>query len=79
MHSDREFAIKMGANHYLTKPFRAQDLFAVVETLLKNSNGGNSGSGNFAMSQFTMILADLKFLMNRKWKLHNSVEIKLSY
>lgn len=69
MHSDKEFAIKMGANHYLTKPFRAQDLFAVVETLLKNSNGGNSDSRNSFINQFTVFLDDLIFLHHKKWKL----------
>jgi len=70
MHTDKEFAIKMGANHYLTKPFKAQDLFAVVEKLLGNDDKGrNSGLGN-SLTQFYSILDELKFLMNKEWKLH---------
>lgn len=70
MHTDKEFAIKMGANHYLTKPFKAQDLFAVVEKLLGNNDKGrNSGLGN-SLTKFYSILDELKFLMNKEWKLH---------
>ena len=55
MQSDIEYGIKMGANYYLTKPFKAKDLFSIVDNLLKNNNEKNSGFGSFMMGQiFTM-------------------------
>lgn len=35
MSGDREYALSLGCNEYLTKPYRHSDLLAVIERLLK--------------------------------------------
>ena len=57
---------KLGANSYLTKPFRASELFSVVDDLLNNRRGGNSGLGQLIDN--VQILADqLVGLLMPRW------------
>jgi CheY-like chemotaxis protein len=43
MEADREKGLSLGANSYLTKPFRSTELFEVVDKLLGKSGKGESG------------------------------------
>lgn len=43
MEADRERGLSLGANSYLTKPFRSHELFEIVDRLLGKSGKGNSG------------------------------------
>ncbi len=59
---------KLGANSYLTKPFRAAELFSVVDDLLNNRRGGNSGLGQLLDN--VQILADELFsMMMPRWRM----------
>ena len=59
---------KLGANSYLTKPFRANELFTVVDDLLNGNRGGNGGLGQLMDS--VQILADhLTAFFLPRWKL----------
>lgn len=68
MDSDVDYGKKLGANSYLTKPFRAQDLFMVVDELLKNNSGGSGPVGKI-LDQVDMIIADIAFSLGLRWKL----------
>ena len=59
---------QLGANSYLTKPFRANELFTVVDDLLNGNRGGNGGLGQLMDS--VQILADhLTAFFLPRWKL----------
>lgn len=45
METDIQKGIDLGANLYLTKPFKAQELFSVVDKLLNDNRGGGGGTG----------------------------------
>lgn len=68
MDSDIEFGKNLGANSYLTKPFRAQELFSVVDELLKNNNGGGSGITK-TIEQIEMVISELSLVFGLRWKL----------
>jgi len=68
MDTDIEHAKKLGANSYLTKPFRAQELFSVIDDLLKNKPGGNAGSGNL-LDQLEIIIAEIAIALGLRWRL----------
>ena len=68
MDSDVEYGKNLGANSYLTKPFRAQDLFSVVDDLLDNNSGGNFGAGKI-LDQIEMVIAELALSLQLRWRL----------
>lgn len=68
MDSDIKHAKSLGANSYLTKPFRAQELFSVVDDLLKNDKGGNSGTGK-VIEQIEIVIAEIAFVLGLRWRL----------
>lgn len=58
LESDRERGLGLGANSYLTKPFRSSELFEIVDKLL-----GNSGKGGFGAEQkLHDIIAEINLL-----------------
>lgn len=68
MDSDVEYGKNLGANSYLTKPFRAQDLFSVVDDLLGNNSGGNFGAGKM-LDQIEIIIAEIAMSLRLRWRL----------
>jgi CheY-like chemotaxis protein len=68
MDADIDYGKKLGANSYLTKPFRAHDLFMVVEELLKSNSGGSGAAGKI-LDQVEMIIAEIAFSLGLRWKL----------
>jgi len=68
MEADIDYGKKLGANSYLTKPFRAQDLFSVVDELLNNNSGGSGIAGKF-LDQVEMVIAELAVSLGLRWKL----------
>lgn len=68
MDTDIQHAKNLGANSYLTKPFRAQDLFNTIDDLFKNNPGGNSGTAKF-IEQIDMIIAEIAFALGLRWRL----------
>jgi len=68
MDADIDYGKKLGANSYLTKPFRAQDLFSVVDELLNNNSGGSGIAGKF-LDQVEMVIAELAVSLGLRWKL----------
>ena len=65
MESDIQKGLQLGANNYLTKPFRASELFGLVDKHLNNN--GNSGSGiGKAVDQFLTMVAELEAWLNRR-------------
>ena len=68
MDADIDYGKKLGANSYLTKPFRAQDLFTVVDELLNNNSGGSGIAGKF-LDQVEMVIAELAVSLGLRWKL----------
>lgn len=68
MDTDIQHAKNLGANSYLTKPFRAQELFSVVDDLLKNNSGGSPGAGKL-LDQIEMIIAEIAFTLGLRWRL----------
>ena len=68
MDSDVEYGKNLGANSYLTKPFRAQDLFSVVDDLLDKNSGGNLGTGKI-LDQIEMVIAELALSLKLRWRL----------
>jgi len=68
MDSDVEHGKNLGANSYLTKPFRAQDLFSVVDDLLNNNSGGNFGAGKL-LDQVEMVIAEIAMVLGLRWRL----------
>jgi len=68
MDSDVEYGKNLGANSYLTKPFRAQDLFSVVDDLLDDNSGGNFGTGKI-LDQIEMVIAEIALSLRLRWRL----------
>lgn len=68
MDSDIEYGKKLGANSYLTKPFRAQDLFTVVDDLLKNDSGGGFGPGK-VIDRVELVISELAVILGLRWRL----------
>ncbi|MFZ9981509.1 MAG: response regulator [Cyclobacteriaceae bacterium] len=68
MDSDIDYGKKLGANSYLTKPFRAHDLFMVVDKLLNNNSGGSGITGKL-LDQVEMVIAELAVSFGLRWKL----------
>ncbi len=60
METDREKGLRLGANSYLTKPFRSNELFEVVDKLLNKKGKGNSG-GEQILHDF---ISDINLIRN---------------
>lgn len=65
MESDIQKGLQLGANNYLTKPFRASELFGLVEKHLNNGGGGGSGVGK-ALDGLLSMVADWEAWLNRR-------------
>lgn len=68
MDTDIQHAKNLGANSYLTKPFRAQELFSIVDDLLKNNSGGSPGAGKL-LDQIEMVIAEIAVSLGLRWRL----------
>jgi len=72
MEQDVQKGMQLGANMYLTKPFRAQELYSVVDRLL-DDDGGNKGGGVGLGQLFNRVEALINMLeqvfSGRRWKL----------
>lgn len=72
MEQDVQKGIQLGANMYLTKPFRAQELYTVVDRLL-DEDGRNKGGGvGFGQlyDRVEAVMSTLdQILCGRRWKL----------
>lgn len=68
MDQDISYGKQLGANSYLTKPFRANELFTVVDDLLNGNRGGNSGLGQL-MDTLQILADELNAFFLPRWKL----------
>lgn len=72
MEQDVQKGMQLGANMYLTKPFRAQELYSVVDRLL-DDDGANKGGGVGLGQLFNRVEALINMLeqvfSGRRWKL----------
>lgn len=59
---------KLGANSYLTKPFRAAELFSVVDDLINKSGGGNTGLGQL-MNELQIMADELLCRLSLRWSI----------
>ena len=64
MESDIQKGLQLGANNYLTKPFRAGELFGLVDKHLNNGGNGGSGVGK-AIDGLLNMVADWEAWLNR--------------
>lgn len=69
MENDVERGIQLGANIYLTKPFRAQELFSVVDQLLNRGKGGGKGSNLIVSSVDSAMQSLLRMFSPDSWRL----------
>ena len=69
MENDVERGIKLGANIYLTKPFRAQELFSVVDQLLNSGRGGGKGTNPLVTSVDAAVQNLLRLFVPESWRL----------
>lgn len=69
MENDVERGIQLGANIYLTKPFRAQELFSVVDQLLNKGKGGGKGASSLSTGIDNVMQGLLGLFAPDSWRL----------
>ena len=69
MENDVERGIQLGANIYLTKPFRAQELFSVVDQLLNSGKGGGKGTNPLVTGVDAALQNLLRLFVPESWRL----------
>lgn len=68
MEQDILYGKKLGANSYLTKPFRAAELFSVVNDLINQCGGGNTGLGQL-MNDLRIIADEFLCRLSLRWSI----------